>query len=189
MEVYIYNTHAIYNTHVRIYNTHVHIYNIHVHITNIRMRVYDTHIGYILLMVLPPKVVDYKVLVRAMLDNIRAQGVAFDPASEGRKYVRPPVEGDEEGDPEIHRFFPWVKVEVEDHAVSPPVKRFIYVTINHIVGDTRGWTANTGHKAAPCIHGMCPICDQLGVHDKKASKTYYPGARRHLTGQRYQTPT
>ena len=138
-------------------------------------------------MVLPPKVVNYNVLVLAMLDNIRAQGVAFDPKSEGRKYkyMLPPAGGDDEKMEEKGIFFPWVKFEVEDHAVSPPQKRYIYVSINHIVGDTRGWTGNTGHKAAPCINGMCPICNQLGVNNK-AGRTHYPAGVRHLSGQRYK---
>ncbi len=139
----------------------------------------QTASGYLLLMVLPPKVKNYKVLYLAMLEEIRSQG-------------KPIEEG--EGQPTtIHnvRYFPWVKFEVEDHAVSPPVVRDQTVVINHIVGDTRGTPNCTGSKQSPCINGMCNQCTQKGVQSatttegKKSKNTNYKGAVRFL-GDRYR---
>ncbi len=128
----------------------------------------QTASGYLLLMVLPPKVKNYKVLHKAMLDNIRSQGQPIGP-NEGKPTT-------------IHnkRYFPWVKFEVEDYAVSPPVKRDITVVVNHIVGDTRGLPNCSGSKQSPCVNGMCPICNQVGVYDNKQKKAIYNGAVRFL---------
>ena len=141
----------------------------------------QTSSGYLLLMVLPPQVQNYKVLYLAMLEEIRSQGRPIEP---------------NEGQPsEIHnvRYFPWVKFDVEDHAVSPPVVRELTVVINHLVGDTRGTPNCTGSKQSPCVNGMCNQCGQKGVprlsatttEGKNSKRTFYKGAVRFL-GDRYR---
>ena len=130
-------------------------------------------------MVLPPHVQNYEVLYLAMLEEIRSQGKPIEP---------------NEGKPtEIHnvRYFPWVKFDVEDHAVSPPVVRELTGVVNHLVGDTRGTPNCTGSKQSPCVNGMCNQCGQKGVpsattnEGKNHKRTYYKGAVRFL-GDRYR---